>query len=418
MLLPLFTATLQAQKITYDDWQNLTEQAKMPIPVKLQHSNNNVDLVKFKERFYVAFRTAPSHFASKKTRLYVISSKDLKTWEYEYTIFTKSDLREPRFAVLKDSLYLYFFQGGTNFFKFEPKEISVIVTNGKQGEWTVPSSTGLDYFVPWRLRNKNDTLYLSAYYGKDLYSGKHQSDLRLFTSVNGRNFQPISTAPQIAIPTAEEGEFIFDRAQNLYATIRLEGTGSLICRADKDSLAKWNYKRYKHKYDSALLFEHEDDIYLVSRRNLDGAIDKSDYVYKEDSEVKSLAKDVSAYERDTVNTLLNDTTIKLKTESKEVTVMANNVRAKQPPLRSSNLIRYSLTRKKTALFKFDKENLDIIPIMDFPSTGDCSYPAIQQLNEHDYLLMNYSSDIHRHEKNWLRGQLGKTYIYWTVLHFE
>jgi hypothetical protein len=83
-----------------------------------------------------------------------------------------------------------------------------------------------------------------------------------------------------------------------------------------------------------------------------------------------------------------------------------------------NLIRYSSTRKKTALFKLDKEQLEMKPILDFPSTGDCSYPAIQQLNEHDYLLMNYSSDINKKEKNWIRGQLGKTYIYWTVLHMK
>jgi hypothetical protein len=365
----LLCQNLTAQTITFDTWQNLTVQENMPAPVVLQHSNNNLDLVKFKERFYVAFRTAPTHFASSKSTIYVISSPDLKTWKYEYTIFRASDLREPRFAVLKDSLFLYCFRGGTKLFKFEPQEILVTTTAGDY-RWTNTYNIGLDGFVPWRLRNRNDTLFLSAYYGKELYNNKHQSDLRLFTSQDGRAFTPISKAPQIDLQTAEEGEFIFDKNNDLYATVRLEGTGSLVCKADKDSIGKWNYKRYKYKFDSALLFNHEEDIYLVSRRNLDGNIDKNE-------------------------------------ESK-----------KRHYSRMDNLIRYSSTRKKTALFKLDKEQLEMKPILDFPSTGDCSYPAIQQLNEHDYLLMNYSSDINKKEKNWIRGQLGKTYIYWTVLHMK
>ncbi|HEY0261390.1 MAG TPA: hypothetical protein VGB95_00055, partial [Chitinophagales bacterium] len=408
---------MRAQKISHDEWHNLTY-ARMPHPVKFQHSNNNLDLVKFKGRFYVACRTAPTHFASKKTRLYVISSTDMQNWDFEYDVFMETDLREPRFAVLGDSLYLYFFRGGTKMFKFEPKEILVTATNGTIGEWTKPANIGLDFYVPWRLRNENDTLYLSAYYGKNLYNANHHADLRLFTSVNGRAFLPISVEPQINIHTAEEGEFIFDKEHNLYATIRLEGSGSLICKASKDSLSKWTYKRYKHKYDSALLFDHDDDIYLVSRRNLDGEIDKSDYVYPDSNEIKSLPKSIAVTQTETNNTQPKDTTIKLKTESKEVTVTGNKNRAKRPPSRTSNLIRYSLTRKRTALFKFNKEKLDVEWLLDFPSTGDCSYPAIQKLNASDYLLMNYSSDIEKPEKNWIRGQLGKTYIYWTVLHFE
>ncbi len=363
----VFTINAAAQNITFDPWQNLSEQKNMPAPVKLQHSNNNLDLIKFHDKYYAAFRTAPNHFASAKAKLYVISSKDLKKWDYEYTISLKSDLREPRFALLKDSLFLYFFRGGTRTFKFEPKEVLVTSTSGNM-QWTPPANIGLDGFVPWRLRNKKDTLFLSAYYGKELYNEKHQSDLRLLKSADGRHYTPISKAPQIDIKTAEEGEFIFDAKNNLFATVRLEGSGSLICRADKDSLYKWKFKRYKYKYDSALLFAHKDDIYLISRRNMDGPIDKSS--------------------------------------------------DKKKSSRRHNLVRYSLTKKRTALFKLDKENLEVTQVIDFPSTGDCSYPAVQQINDHDFLVMNYSSNIHKKEKIWLRGQLGRTYIYWTVLHMQ
>ena len=54
-------------------------------------------------------------------------------------------------------------------------------------------------------------------------------------------------------------------------------------------------------------------------------------------------------------------------------------------------------------------------LMDFPSTGDTAFPAITKLEEGKWWLMNYSSDIHGKQKNWLSGQLGKTFIYETVL---
>ncbi|WP_295669934.1 hypothetical protein, partial [uncultured Mucilaginibacter sp.] len=163
--------------------------------------------------------------------------------------------------------------------------------------------------------------------------------------------------------------FIFDKSGNLFATVRLEGTGALICSADGTCLYNWKKVRLKTKFDSALLFEHDDDIYLVSRRSLDGDIDK----------------------------LKNRTT-----ETKR---------------RARNLIRYSITRKVTALYKLNKKDLSVTLVTDFPSTGDNAIPGISKLDNDNYVLMNYSSDIHGKKKNWIRGQLGKTYIYWTTLHF-
>jgi hypothetical protein len=358
---------LFSQIITFDEWKNFSDPSLMPAEVHLQNSNNNLDLVKFKDRFYVVFRTAPTHFPSKKATMYIISSTDFKKWDFEYSINMQSDLREPRFAIWHDSLYCYCFQGGKKWYKFEPKQLFVTATSGNK-LWTLPASIGLDGFVPWRLRIKNDVLLLSAYNGKNLYNKAHQNELRLFKSKDGRRFAAISKEPQINVDAAEEGEFIFDSTGTLYSVVRLEGYGGLICKANKDSIYNWHYVRTKYKYDSPLFFEHTNDIYLISRRNLDGATDRS--------------------------------------------------REGKKAHRTYNLVRYSLTRKKTALFKLNKNDLSLTHILDFPSTGDCSFAGIEKLNDTDYLVMNYSSDISKKEKIWLRGQEGKTYLYWSVLHIK
>src|SRR3954470_11826665 len=88
---------LLAQQVQFDEWKNITTSGKLPPQVKIQHSNNNLDLVRFNGKYFFAFRTAPNHFASKKAVLYVVSSTDLETWDYETEIKLASDLREPRF---------------------------------------------------------------------------------------------------------------------------------------------------------------------------------------------------------------------------------------------------------------------------------------------------------------------------------
>ena len=369
LMLLMSSACLFAQKITYDEWKNLTTSGKLPPECILQRSNNNLDLVKFKDRYYLVFRTAPTHFASTKSMMYVVSSTDLDNWKYETVIAPGRDLREPKFAVYHDTLNLYFFTGGKSLFHFEPHELLVCRTVGG-GFWTSMQSVNLDGFVPWRVRERKDTLYLSAYYGKGLYNTGHKSNLRLFYSTDAMKWQPISVNPQVDIFSAEEGEFIFDKSGNLFATVRLEGTGALICSADGTCLYNWKKVRLKTKFDSALMFTHNDDIYLISRRSLDGDIDK------------------------------------LKNRTSET------------KRRARNLIRYSITKKVTALYKLNKNELSVTHIMDFPSTGDTAFPGISQLDENNYVLMNYSSDIHGRKKSWIDGQFGKTYIYWTKLHFE
>jgi hypothetical protein len=299
----------------------------------------------------------------------VLSSPDLKNWVLEKVWFFGKDVREPRWTTINDSLYLYSFTGSKHMFSFNPEDLLVTSSSGN-GVWEEMASTTLKGYVPWRVREKDGLLYMSAYYGKDLYKQHHKGDLRLFISKNGRSWTPLTSHPQIDLPSAEEGEFIFDKNGDLYGTVRLESTGSLILKADRNNPGKWHYKMSKHKYDSALLFENEGDIYLVARRNLMGELDRSKRW------------------------------------------LGANVK------RMVDLAKYSLSGKVTALFKLNKENLEIEHVMDFPSTGDNAFPALVRVDDQSFVLFNYSSDINGPYKIWLEGQLGKTYIYYTMLSFD
>jgi hypothetical protein len=333
------------------------------------HSNNNLDLTKYKGKYYLAFRTAPTHYASTKVKFYVVSSYDLDKWEYETEISMGSDMREPRFAAYHDTLNLYFFKGGKSIFAFEPKEMFLCRTIGGNF-WTQPQSVNLDGFVPWRLRERNDTLYMSAYDGRNLYNSQHKSNLRLFYTTCATGFQQYSVNPQIDADHAEEGEFIFDKKGDLFATVRLESSGALICKADNCNIGDWRKVKSKNKYDSALFFDHDDDLYLVSRRNNDGPMNR----------------------------------------------YSDSVLTKRQKIH--NMLRYWFTTKVTSVFKLNKQDLSLSLVSDLPSTGDNAFPGIVKIDDNNYVLMNYSSNIKGRKKIWFSGQLGRTYIYMSKLTFE
>ena len=355
--------------ISTSSWQKVIPSSNLPKEINCKRSNNNLDITFFKSKYYLAFRTAPTHFASKKTIIYIISSPDLKKWSLEKEIKLGTDAREPRFCIYKDTLRFLFFESGSSMFLFQPHNIWNSETVG-DGKWSDLIDTNLPGFVPWRMRIHRDTILLSAYYGIDLYKSGHQGNLRLFKSTDAKNWTPISEHPQIDVSGAEEGEFIFDSIGNLYATVRLESEGALICTASNNEINKWDFVKTKYKYDSALLFLHGNDIYLVSRRNLDGEMDKA------------------------------------------------NPKRKPSFRKKYNLIRYSFTQKKTALFKFNKTEKSIEWIMDFPSTGDNAFPGIVQIEPNKYLLFNYTNNPNKKNKIWISGQLGKTNIYYTTITFS
>lgn len=354
-----------AETISTTAWTRLIPSVGLPAEVAVQKGNNNLDVAFFKGRYYFAFRTAPTHFASPKAHLYVLSSADRQNWRLEKEISLQADLREPRFLAMDTALYFYFFEAGKSPFSFAPEHVWGCHL-GRNGRFSNIQDLHRDGFVPWRMRRRGDRMYMSAYWGRDLYKGKHKGEVRLLTSRNGYDWQAISTSPQTGDRGGEEAEFIFDREGNLWGTIRLEGAGAQVVYAHRDSLDHWHTFPTRYKYDSALLFSHKDNIYLVSRRNLDGPSERG---------------------------------------------------ALLPPKlrRTYNLIRYSLTRKCTALWKLDKQKKSLVHIVDFPSTGDTAFPAITEFAPGKFWLLNYSSDIEGPSKNWIRGQLGRTFIYQTLL---
>ncbi len=354
----------------------------LPMDVTAQDANNNLDVVRFDGKTFLGFRTAPSHFASTETRLYIVSSTDEVTWQYEHVIHMSTDLREPRFLAVGGKLHFYFAVLGDNTLDFNPGEMRHTV-RGDDGKWSAHEKLYLDGFIPWRGRVMNDTAYLIGYVGGDSiydFTGEEtvKLDIHVLKTTDGVTFTP-AFGDQAIISTGggSETDFAFTEDGGLLAIIRNEAGdemrwGSKICRAEQGSLHDWKCVADPKKYDSPLVFSHDGHVYLIGRRNLGNG---------------------GRYDLELTNLSVKEQTLKYQ-------------------------FTYSEHKKRCALWRVQQEPLDVIHIADLPSSGDTCFASILPTEDDNrYVVYNYTSPLDGPDVGWLHAQLATTQIYRIELTF-
>lgn len=349
-------------------------------------SNNNLEVTRHDGRVYLAIRNGKFHFASPDTRLYVFSSADQKTWDFETKISVAHDVREPRFLSYKGRLFLYFANLGDNRFDFRPYGMSYVERLG-QGKWSQPAGfyrPGEPY-IPWRVRVVRGKPYMLAYRnGEHEYDFSGQPmDIELLTTADGLDWVPVDPSNRVVSRGGgSETDFALDEGGDLYAVIRNEagdstGWGSKICFADRHALGKWTCRHDRKKYDSPYVFSHDGQIFLFGRRNV---TDTGYFQLEEDGVPWS------------------------------------------PGEAFSNLTKYSLAPKRCSLWQVDRVTLEVRFMLDLPSKGDtCFVSMIEDTRDplRSFFVYNYSSPIDEPgDPPWSVGQLGQTNVYRTWMRFR
>ena len=350
-----------------------------PPETEALNSNNNLDVIRHDSRVYLAWRTAPDHFAGTETVIHVVSSSDEITWSHEASYARGTDLREPRFLSLGGSLFLYVSILGTERLSFDPMGIAA-AERSEDAAWTDLEVIEPEPYIAWRTRTERGAPYMMRYLG-----GEHiyrfdgiPLEIELLTTNDGRAWTPVSPArPVVSMGGGSESDFALGDDGTLYAVVRNEagdetGWGSKICRAPASDIADWDCRTDPKKYDSPLMFWHDGEAYLVARRNVtdtghyDLMFERGDHVYK--------------------------------------TVQ--------------NQLAYVSAPKRCALWRWVQEEHRIAYVLDLPSRGDTCFPAmIAGERPDEVILYNYSSDIQGPDVPWRDGQAGATLIYRHVLSF-
>lgn len=366
--------------VTLTDTRQVIPGPGLPAETPPGNSNNNLDIVRHDGRFYLAWRTAPDHFASKATRIFVVSSTDERTWRFEASLGLDTDLREPRFLSFHGRLFLYVSRLGTNPLSFDPQGMSV-TERSADGTWSPLEPFYQPGFIGWRARVSHGVPYLLAYVG-----GEHEYrfdnlplDVHFLTTTDGRTFTGVNPAnPVVSHGGGSEADFAQNDAGDLFAVIRNEpgdetGWGSRVCHAPADHLAQWTCVSDPRKYDSPAMFWYDGEAYLIARRNVTatGNFDLGQRMYERTRQAVNYAID------------------------------------------------YTRQPKRCALWRYVQAEHRIAFVMDLPSRGDTCFPAVLEGDApNERVVYNYSSPIDGPDLPWYLGQRGPTLIYRHVLRFE
>ena len=351
--------------ITLSEPKWVSPSADLPSEIIPMASNNNVDIVFHDGRMFMAWRTAPTHFASEKTIMYIISSDNLgETWEYEHQIVLSTDVREPRFLSFKGTLQFSFFEAGDNPSAFEPKNLWRIFL--REDGWSTPEKFLNEESVLWDIKARNGTAYMTTYDGA--HYGQGSVYVRFWESNDGMDWTWVENKEFVYQGGVSEMAFEFDLDGALWGVGRNEdgdetGAGTQICYAPAHALSQWSCLENSdpERYDSPEMFRHGRDIYLLGRKDIGGPFGPE-----------------------------------------------------------GDLLSYSFRPKGFALYKLNVEEPRVEHVMDLPGAGDTSFPSIHRLNAHEFLLSNYTSPLTEPDISWLEGQTSElgTQIYTMKITFS
>ena len=349
----------------------------LPADVDVDIANNNLDITFWRERFWLAWRTGPYHFADESVRMYVVSSPDLESWRFEGEVALGADVREPQLVALNDELLFYHAELGTNALAFEPKG-TWLRRYVAPGEWTPPVAVFDASFIPWRIRPVDGVLQVLGYTGgENIYARDGDPiEVHWLTSSDGVNWNPVvDDQPVVLSGGSSETDAVVLSDGSLVGVSRNEagdtdGFGMKICRADAESLGDWHCVADKKKYDSPLLFEYDDRVFLIGRRNV--------------------------------------------TESGHYDLEQLDLPFEQQY--AVNQLDYSNKPKRCALWSVEQDTLKVSFILDLPSAGDTCFPELITLGEGRFVVFNYTSPLGQEaDPTWVTGQFEPTLIYHAIL---
>lgn len=331
-------------------------------------ANNNLDLVRCADRLWFAWRTAPTHFASAEARLEISSAPGWAgPWRHELTVTMGADLREPRWVVDGDALHLWFMRLGTNPRRFQPSGVHRVTTNGST--WTGPEPALPPGIVPWRVRRLRGRWAMLGYRGgEEMYSARPVDPV---VELRWSDDLVTWSDPFDLLPGGTECELLELPDGRVLGVSRNEGPtrrgGDLLVGPDPEHLEVTPIER---KPDSPHLFLWDGEPFLFARRQL------------------AFGGRYDLVPRWTPGPLA--------------------IRVDQGV--------WSLTRKRSSLYRVDPDRPALEWVLDLPSRGDTAFAAVVPEADGTVLVADYSSPASGGDVPWVRGQLRPTGITLYRLH--
>lgn len=209
-------------------------------------ANNNVSIAIHDGRLYIAWRTTPSHFAGKRSRL-IIKSTDAQPffsrhqtrqidpgvipWRLELVEAHGVDVREPLLCSTGDKLFFSFFMAGTNPHAFQPKQSFFrVLTRNPQSSgwpWSDPYEWDKHPCIVWDMYYSPATasLWASVYRGNHYGAGTSKLLVELWEfDMNTQRFVDKCGAPVSEVAFEIDDELDADNSAGNSSGIWMEET--------------------------------------------------------------------------------------------------------------------------------------------------------------------------------------------------
>lgn len=344
----------------------------VPASVGALRANNNLDACLHDGVTYLAWRTAPIHFASPRARMEVVAIDESGRWSHEATVALGRDVREPRLVVHDGRLLLYFFTAGVHPLRFEPDRIQVVERRAP-GEWSEPDPVSPPDHVVWRVRSVGGRLVMSCYGdASGAYTTDRAPRAKFWTSADGAEWEPLFDSEALVDGTTET-DFVQIEGGELLIASRIESRGSglgtqlAVLRPDGTVVRA---RREPRKFDSPALFDWHGRTYVVTRRQRAFG-----------GRAAVLPDQVPEGARDIGDQFL-----------------------------------YWTTPKGTVLYEIDRSTLAVKRVADLPGCGDTAFAAVVgDEDDEQVTVYNYSSPLRLTYLPWVAGQLLPTQIHRVTL---
>ena len=359
----------------------------LPDDAVVEASNDDLNATRHDGTLYLAWRTAPSRFASPRARIQVLASDDGgHTWRLDYSVVAKRDLRWPRLVSWRGELLLSWSTGGSKGRAFEPDRIWVTQRRGPDG-WCEPRAISPPGCATWRVRPLGDRLAMTVSRGAATSTTPHPVPLsvELWGSDDGWSWGPFDPAHPVVHRGGAEAEVLPLPDGRVLSVIRKEGPeggwGSDVGISPADDPTHWVCRPDPRKFDSPWLFLDAGRPVLIARRTTGFG---------------------GWY--DAVGTVEDRLDVEVPID---------------PHLRTridQGLDR--VTPKRTSVHLVDPDTLEVDPVGDLPSAGDAACATTVPTDDGAHLCFMSSSAPRPGSWPWRVGQLRPTPISVVELRFH
>ena len=259
--------------------------------------NAFTDLIRFRDRFYLTFRSCPDgHPVHPTSSIIVLESEDSQAWKPVHRFCVpKRDTRDPHFLIFKDRLFIYtgtWYCGDSSPKVYEMnRHLGYAAMSADGRTWSEPIMLEGTYgHYIWRAAAHNGTAYLCGRRKREFIEAP-RSDRSFVESAMLESDDGLIWRKRALFQTTQGNEtaFLFEPDGSVLAVSRLSGNNALLCRS-KPPYSKWD-RTDLHRYIGGPLLAKWGDRYLVGgRKTTDGQGPKTALYWLVDGKLHEFAE--------------------------------------------------------------------------------------------------------------------------------